>query len=158
MKMNHNFKISFNFSKSYSKAIILALIFIFIFIFRTLYLLNDDTHSSVEEYNTNEIFKLCTIEIESCFNHYYGVAKNYNFLFHNYQLISNSSRRNFYNAVTQYIISNNKDINALWVDFDENKFDNLDAYYKNTEYYSEEGRFNLCWYRENNKVTKKIKK
>ena len=143
-------KISFSFAKLYPKVMIPFGIVLFAFIFVTIYTLDNKIQLKIKERNIADIFRFCETELEYCFNYYYDVSKNYNTLFNNYDLISNTNRRSFYHTITKSTIDNNKNIRAIWADFDANKLDGLDSYYKNTEYYSHDGRFSICWNRENN--------
>jgi hypothetical protein len=157
--MSRDFKVPVKFSKLYPKVIIPCVIIMFLFIIRTIYVINSEIQTTIKTYNANEVFKFCVTEVEGCFNYYFDVAKNYNFLFYNYGLISDTARRSFFNAITKSIMNYHNDILSVWADFDENKFDSLDAFYKNSEYYSEKGRFNIFWYREDDyKKTLKFRK
>jgi hypothetical protein len=145
--MIYNFIINFNITKLYIRVLVPSIIILFAVVFLVIYISNNNSFKEDENIRAEEILEFCETDVDNCFNNYFIIAQNYNNIFRNMDVISNSYKRNYYNSVTKNIVDKNTHyISALWADFDENKLDNLDAQYVNTEYYSEKGRFNVCWY------------
>lgn len=121
------------------------MLIIFITIWGVIWISNNISNNKIREENTNVVIDFCTSEIEGAFNHYFDILAYYNYLINDFAIIDNRYRRNFYNELTKNVINRDTKIKALWVDFDANKLDSLDDQYKNTDYYSENGRFSLYW-------------
>jgi methyl-accepting chemotaxis protein len=66
-------------------------------------------------------------------------------MFANYHLINTAHRREYYRTLTEKMIKENKDIHSIWANFNANDFDGLDKKYVGDKYYSDNGRFNICY-------------
>jgi len=124
--MVRNFNVSVSIIKLYAKLMIPTIVIIFLIIWGTIYKLDDSLLQKTKKKHTEEIIDFCSHEVEKSFNVFFDIARNYNILLNNYDIINNHSRRTFYKNLTEHFITNNDDIQNIWVAFEKNKFDDQD--------------------------------
>jgi hypothetical protein len=73
------------------------------------------------------------------------IERNFNNILSNFKAVMPNNRRNYYSNAIQHLLSVSPNVRAMWVDFEPNVFDGLDAQFANTPYYSELGAFDMLW-------------
>lgn len=142
--MIRNYNINVSIFKLYIKYMVPTIVLVFLIVLGAIYKINAGLHHQEKKTYEERILDYCLYETETSFNVFFDISKNYNILFNNYNVINNHHRRDFYNNVTEHFLIENNNIANVWVVFEENKFDELDKQYKNTENYSKNG--NYCMY------------
>ena len=133
--------VSVSITKLYTKFMIPFIVLMFILMYGAIYILDNSLYKQTKRNYLDKILHFCVHEVEGSFNTFFDIGRNYNILFNNYNIINNDNRRHFYNALTEDFIRKNAGIHNIWVAFEENKFDELDNQYKNTEQYPENGSY-----------------
>jgi len=92
-------------------------------------------------------------QLETEFITYTSLEKQFNTVLSNFEKVNVNDRRDFFVNLTRNIMSENKKILALFVDFDKNAFDGKDEHFRQLGIFPRLGRFSFVWSRVNEKLS-----